>query len=278
MQTIRREVVAGMFYPADPNVLTKDIGKFLSDKPISSEHETISAIVTPHAGYVYSGDCAAAGYSAISNQDFDIAVILAPSHHSNQFIFSQGKYSHYRTPLGDIPVNQVWLNEFENYPEFQFNAYAHEKEHSLEVQLPFLQVIKPTIEIVPILLGQQSLENSKKLAKILTEIQSKRKDKIMFIISTDLSHYYPQPVADKMDRTLQADLESLSEEDLYKHFLNKSIEACGIGGLFFMLAWRHNLTSPNFRTLQSSHSGMVSQDYNEVVGYLSGILTGRNVN
>jgi MEMO1 family protein len=274
MQAIRREAVAGMFYPADSRVLTSDIQKFLSNKPKSVTRDSVSAIVVPHAGYIYSGDCAAAGYASISEQDIELAIIIAPSHHSNQFIFSHGKYSHFHTPLGDIPVNQEWLTEFEKYPEFQFSSSAHEKEHAIEVQLPFLQVVKPGIEIVPILLGRQSFENSHRLSEILYEIQSKRHDKIVFIISTDLSHYYSQAIAEKMDKILRTDLESLSEEAFHQHFLDRSIEACGVGGLFFLIAWSHHLSAAKFRTLQYSHSGMVNNDYAQVVGYVAGILTG----
>jgi MEMO1 family protein len=274
MQTIRREAVAGMFYPAEPDVLKAEIVSFLSRKTSSANEDHCHAIVSPHAGYVYSGDCASAGFKAIAEQDFDIAVVIAPSHHSNQFLFSHGKYSHYHTPLGNVPTNQSWLNELDAYPEFQFLDSIHLKEHSLEVQLPFLQIIKPKIEIVPILLGHQSMDNSIKLAAILHEIQLKRKDKIMFIISTDLSHYHTQSLAAKLDGALQADLEALSEESLNTHFENGTIEACGIGGLFFLLAWSKYLASPAFKTLQYSHSGLVNHDNNQVVGYLSGVLMG----
>ncbi len=274
MYAIRNEAVAGMFYPADTDTLTQEISHFLSKKPKYSSQDPISAIVTPHAGYIYSGDCAASGYNAISGQDFDIAIIIAPSHHSNQFAFSQGKYSHYQTPLGNIPVNREWLIELDNYPEFQFSAYAHEKEHSLEVQLPFLKFIKPPIEIVPILLGRQTLENSLKLSSILHEIQERKNDKVMFIISTDLSHYHSKQIAEKMDSTLCHDLETLSEKTLNQHFNERSIEACGIGGLFTILAWSNYLSNPIFKILQYSHSGMVNLDDSQVVGYMSGILTG----
>ncbi|HNX00572.1 MAG TPA: AmmeMemoRadiSam system protein B [Candidatus Cloacimonadota bacterium] len=274
MDSIRKESVAGMFYPADPAVLSADINRFLSGKKSVSFQNPVSAIVCPHAGYVYSGDCAASSFHAISKSDFDVAVIIAPSHHSNDFIFSQGKYSHFQTPLGNVKVNQSWLSELDNYPEFHFSSYAHQKEHALEVQLPFLQMVKPSAEIVPILFGQQTLENGIRLAQIIHEIQAKRKDKIMIIISTDLSHYHPQPIAEKLDLRLQADLEALSEESLYEDYMSRSLEACGIGGLFFLIAWSKYLTYPTFTTLQYSHSGMVNQDYAQVVGYLSGALSG----
>ncbi len=205
----RNPVVAGSFYPGYANALRKDIEKYFDNTDDRINSSDILGIIAPHAGYVYSGQCAAHSYNAIMKKEIDQAVIVAPSHRFANFKYSVGNYESYLTPLGEIPVAEEFANRLMKHEDFCFHQSAHQAEHSLEVQLPFLQVAFPKIKIVPILLGSQTPENSENLAEILVGEFKDQLDKTVFIFSTDLSHYYSSSIAEEKDKRLLNILEKL---------------------------------------------------------------------
>ena len=272
MSNIRKSVVAGAFYPGEPGILKMQIENYLSEAKVKDKYEKALGIISPHAGYVYSGQCAAYGYKAIEQKDFDLAVLIAPSHNIGGYQCSVGNYDAYQTPLGIIPVNKEYIRKILDYPDFEFRPAAHSSEHSLEVQLPFLQVIKPDVEIVPIILGNQNIKNSLLLADVLSQVFTKRLDKTVFIISSDLSHYYDSETAAEKDNLLAENFQEGLIDNMEQDLQNGKIEACGIGGILFLLSLSKKLKYEKIETLKYTHSGYINNDFSQVVGYLSSII------
>jgi len=190
----RQSVVAGKFYPERPDELTSQLEMLFNEAaaPIIKENGTdnqLLAIISPHAGYIYSGKIAASAYNQIDpNKIYENIFIITSSHHQifkGASIYNQGDYI---TPLGKVKVNQNLANHLiNNYEIFHYNPDAHSNEHSLEVQLPFLQYkMKEDFQIVPIVTGTQYLTEVEEIAKALKPFFN---SKNLFIISTDFSHY-----------------------------------------------------------------------------------------
>ncbi|MDD3049808.1 MAG: AmmeMemoRadiSam system protein B [Candidatus Cloacimonetes bacterium] len=270
---IRQSCVAGSFYTADSTSLRKQIEDFMTEIPESKyKPDDILGIIVPHAGYIYSGKTAAYGYKTISKKDFNTAVILAPSHRVGGFMFSVGNYSFYETPLGQVKVNKDIVSEIQQIYKLPFYKNVHNSEHSLEVQLPFLQVIKPECSIIPIVYGQQDLENSFFLAEILYKILQDRLQDFVIIASTDLSHYYDAKIAETMDSLLADCIVELNYNKLYDLAQQGKIEACGLEGIIVLLRLAELLGYKSASNLNYAHSGMNSGDNSQVVGYLSSAI------
>lgn len=269
---IRRPVVAGTFYPGIPETLKNQVLIFLHNAEVPDNYENALGIISPHAGYVYSGQCAACGFNALKQKKFDLAVIIAPSHRFGSFKYSVGKFKEYITPLGHVPVDMELVEELLKRDDFDFHPGAHNSEHSLEVQLPFLQMINPDAAILPILMGDQTSENSKILAEVLTDMFKNKLDKTVFIISSDLSHYYNSEKALTMDTLLSENVEKKSIRKLEKNLKSRKVEACGFGGILTLLHLAKKLGYDKTENLKYTHSGEISGDNSQVVGYLSSVV------
>ncbi|MDP8202260.1 MAG: AmmeMemoRadiSam system protein B [Candidatus Tenebribacter burtonii] len=265
----RNPIVAGSFYPGDSSVLKKQINDYFKNAIIKDNQRNVLGVISPHAGYVYSGQCAAFSFNALKKKDFDLAVIIAPSHRFVDFDFSLGNYDEYLTPLGGVKVAKDIINEFKDKYNIGTNLYANNIEHSLEVQLPFLQQIKPEAKIVPFILGEQNPNNSRRLSEMLSEYFRNRLTKTVFIISSDLSHYYDSKTATGMDTILADNLENLDINKMEKDIQTGKIEACGMGGILTLMYLAKELGYSRVANLDYRNSGEVSGDYEQVVGYLS---------
>lgn len=265
----RNPVVAGSFYPGDSNILKKQINDYLQKAIIKDDQGDILGVISPHAGYVYSGQCAAFSFNALKKKDFDLAVIIAPSHRFADFDFSLDDCDEYLTPLGGVKVAKDIVNELKDKYNMEISYYANNIEHSLEVQLPFLQQIKPDAKIVPIILGEQSLENSRRLSNILSEYFKDKLDSTVFIISSDLSHYYESEIATEMDTKIAKNLENMDINKMEDDLRFGKVEACGMGGILTLMNLAKELNYTEIINFDYRNSGDVSGDYKQVVGYIS---------
>ncbi|HKJ43596.1 MAG TPA: AmmeMemoRadiSam system protein B, partial [Sunxiuqinia sp.] len=199
--SIRQPAVAGSFYPADPVQLKNQLADFFQDNESVQHDENIIALIAPHAGYVFSGEVAASAYAQLNrDKSYEHIFVLGPSHHvrmDGASIYNQGNYL---TPLGPVKVDTALANQLiSEYPFFQFVPSAHKQEHSIEVQLPFLQYwLHKPITIVPILPGTQSVITCNKIADALKPYFNSRN---LFVISSDFSHYPTYKGAEKADQT-----------------------------------------------------------------------------
>ena len=195
---VREPAVSGMFYPSEKEELRRNVSNYLEFADDSSLKGELFGLIVPHAGYIYSGHVAAWSYKQIKNNTYDAVIIIGNSHRGMFKGASIGKYGAYKTPLGNAKINIDLVDKLLLKSEiFNFYPDAHRDEHSLEVQMPFLQLIVEDLKIVTVLLGDFSKKSARTLATSLLDITKGKK--VLFIASTDLSHYLPYKEAVKKE-------------------------------------------------------------------------------
>jgi AmmeMemoRadiSam system protein B len=269
-KNIRESIAAGSFYPGDPDTLRRQINKFLDNTELS-KIEDIKSIVCPHAGYIYSGQVAAYSYRQISGKKFDSIFIIAPSHSEYFDFISIFNGDAYKTPLGLAYVDKERSKILaEKSSCVELSEHGHRDEHSLEVQLPFLQVLFDDIKIVPIVIGQQNSRNIKELGNTIGNLF--KNDNILIIASTDLSHYYNYNIAVSLDRKTENLINNFDPENLMLEFLRSNVEMCGGGPVISAMIASKILGANSSKILNYKNSGDVTGDRNAVVGYLSAVF------
>lgn len=258
---------AGSFYPADPKELAAIIRQYLEGVPETKLEGDLFGIIVPHAGYVYSGTTAAAGYALLKTSRPDTVILIGPSHFvpfDGAAIWQKGDWV---TPLGSVAVDESLARAIaEANPLFQFSHGAHLKEHALEVELPFLQtVLLYEFKIVPILLGNLSLKHAKSLAEALLKYTRNRN--VLFVASTDMSHYFPENIARQKDQLTLSLIENGNPDQLWSALEEEKGELCGAAAVLTLLEVAKRVPDLKFEKLGYSHSGEVSGDFSRVVGY-----------
>ena len=238
-EDIREAEVAGMFYPGSSGQLTNMIDGYLSETKKVVQGD-VMGLVCPHAGYIYSGPVAAWSYKQVEGNHYDVVVVIAPSHFeyfSGAAIYP-GKY--YETPLGKIPVNQELSKKLADYsPEIRLSNQGHDPgksgrgEHSLEVQLPFLQKTLGEFSLIPIVIADQSWENTRTLGDALVEVLKDKK--VLIVASSDLSHYHSYSEAYKLDETLIDFFADYEFKKILQGCEKREFEACGYGPIAVMM-------------------------------------------
>lgn len=279
MDDIRKPAVAGMFYPEDKINLKRTINNFLASVPAENFNyfkknsiDNIFGIISPHAGYIYSGPVAAYGYSLLKNRTFDTVILIGPSHYNLFDGYALPGYQSFRTPLGDIEVDTEFTARLvkEGSGAFDYVNTAHIKEHSLEVQLPFLQtVLEESFKIVPVLMGTQNMGNVEKGAAVLERILKNYDKHYLIVISSDLSHYHTDQEARDMDGKLVKIVEEMKCDELMRYTDAGLVEACGAGPVCVLLNLAGKMERSHIKTLVYKNSGDVSGDKDRVVGYMS---------
>ncbi|MEA3348200.1 MAG: AmmeMemoRadiSam system protein B, partial [Pseudomonadota bacterium] len=262
-------VVAGTFYTDDPVALRSEIEGYLAQAKASAidESEPV-ALVVPHAGYSFSGAVAADAYRLIKGCKFDLVVVVAPTHHhyfDGISIYSAGNYM---TPLGEVEVDRELAAELiGKCPEINFVPEAHRFEHSLEVQLPFLQVALGDFTLLPMIMGRQGWSQALKLAEIVAQLAADRR--LLLIASTDLSHFHNAAVAQRLDQQIVKAVAAFDPAAFWSLIENSQAEACGAGPLLSVMLAAQKIGADRSQILTYRHSGEVCGDNSRVVGYMS---------
>ncbi len=264
----RKPGFAGSFYPASPDKLKNEIVSYLSNATKKKIEHPI-AFISPHAGYIYSGPVAAYSYVYLQDNPVEVVVVLAPSHRARfngASIISSGIFT---TPLGDISVDTTIASRLLGDELIFEIKEAHQYEHSLEVQLPFLQVVLKDFVLVPIVIGTIDLEICRQIGKKLAKSLLIESRKYIIIISTDLSHYYQYDIAKKIDNTFIDALKKFDENYLYEMLQSDKAQACGQGPILAGMVASRELGANKVEILHYANSGDTAGPKNEVVGYLS---------
>lgn len=268
---VRQPAVAGSFYPGDQKALRETVSSMLKKAAPPRVTGRIVGLVAPHAGYVYSGQVAAWAYRAVEGTQYDAVVVVAPSHHvyfEGSSIFRDGSYM---TPLGVIETATDIADAIAAAdPSVGARADAHAREHSLEVQLPFLQVALPRLRLVPIVMGDQSLAGARRLAKAIAA--GVRGKNVLLVASTDLSHYHSYAQAVSMDRVVMDHIEKYDPEGLLADLDRERCEACGGGPVAAVMLAAREMGAVRAVVLNHANSGDVTGDRSAVVGYMSAAL------
>ncbi len=270
---IRQPAVAGSFYPGDPDKLKSMINGFLKDAEADKPEirGNIYGIISPHAGYVYSGPVAGYGFSYLSHLNIDTYIILAPSHRARfkgASVIPRGIYS---TPLGNMDIDSDMGEELVKLEGFGFIPEAHELEHSLEVQVPFVQVVSEGSKIVPVIIGTTDINLCRHIGESIAS--AIRKDKnYAVIISTDLSHYHSYNSAIELDNKIIKSIESFDENKLSALLQKGKAEACGEGPLISGMYLCRSMGAKKATVVKYANSGDTAGSKDRVVGYLSAVF------
>jgi MEMO1 family protein len=261
MPTTRPAAVAGMFYPADPGQLEHDVQKFLA--AAHPQALNTKALVVPHAGYIYSGAIAASAYITLKSIAPRIkrVVLVGPTHRVAINGLALPDTDAFDTPLGQIHLDKDAMRAIARFPQVIISGEAHEQEHSLEVQLPFLQNVLGEFSLLPLAVGMATAEE---VAEVLDAVWGG--DETLIVISSDLSHYLPYAAAQFIDNKTVQDIIKLQQPIHHE-------QACGgtpISGLI-VAARKHHL-DPHLLDLRNSGDTAGSRD--RVVGYAAFALTG----
>ncbi len=271
-QQIKKPVVSGTFYPGSPKILAAEIKRFLDWAEVAETDKDVLALISPHAGYEYCGSVAAYGYKAIKGRPIRSVVIVGPSHYEyfdGVSVYPQGAW---QTPLGNVSVDVELADTLINsHPKISFYESAFTREHSVEVQIPFLQIVLDNFKIVPVVMGKFSNENCRILSQALLEATKDRED-VLIIASTDMSHYHPYDEARKIDNLTIKELERLDPESLYYKLVSEECELCGAAGVITTLLYAKGRGADDIEIMKYANSGDITGDKRRVVGYLSAAI------
>lgn len=255
MSGIRPAAVAGTFYPDKPAQLRADIRDMLSSTPAGNSAP--KAIIVPHAGYIYSGSIAARAYAQLVNARnlIKCVILLGPCHHVPLTGLATTSNDYFETPLGLVPINHDAISSILSLPQVMEFDLTHQQEHSLEVQLPFLQEVLDEFALVPLVVGDSSAEDISEVLEILWG-----SDETLIVISTDLSHYHDYRTAQTMDNLTCKAIETLDGTAISQQ------QACGRSPVLGLLqaAQHHGL---KVTTLELKNSGDTAGSKDQVVGY-----------
>jgi AmmeMemoRadiSam system protein B/AmmeMemoRadiSam system protein A len=272
MKEIREPALVGSWYPGDPEILSRDVKRYLENAKKEKVDGEIVALVSPHAGYIYSGQVAAYAYKLIEGKSFDTVVVVGPSHRfpfKGASLWDRGGF---RTPLGVVPVDDELSKKLmEKRKEIRFIPEAHNQENSLELQIPFLQTVLKSFKLVPIAMEPDwSWETCQYLASAIAE--TVRGKKVLLVASTDLSHYYTYNIAIELDRIFLNHIERFDIEGLNRDLKSNRTEACGGGPVVTIMLAAKTLGANQGKMLKYLNSGDVTGDRSRVVGYAAGVF------
>lgn len=272
-ESIRQPVVAGSFYPANPDVLSEQIDYFLNraeDIPVPGE---LRMLILPHAGYEFSGQTAAHGFKELIGKNFKTVVLIGPSHQDWFFGAALSNDNYWQTPLGKIEVDKELTKKLiKENKNILIREQAHQNEHCLEVMLPFLQKVLKDFKILPIIISQA---DDKFLTALAQALQKHLTDEDLIIISSDLSHFPSYSDAQKADQKtidgiLTGEIESFEkaiQENMEQDLPNLDTCACGEAPIKTGLLLAKTANWQEIKLLNYSNSGDVSGDESRVVGY-----------
>jgi AmmeMemoRadiSam system protein B/AmmeMemoRadiSam system protein A len=272
---IRKSAIAGTWYPGDPATLAGDIRSYLKKVPAQAIGGPVVGLVSPHAGYVYSGQIAAHGYRLIEGQRYDAVVVIGPSHRTlfhGASVFTSGGYE---TPLGVVPVDGELAGAIlEADPVLNNDRKPHAAEHSVEIQLPFLQVVLGSFAFVPIVMGTQDYRTCEAVADAI--FRAAKGKNVLVVGSSDLSHFHTYEKARRLDQAVVDLVQKRDYRGLSRELEDGTCEACGGGPVVTAMLYAEKAGARGVKVLKYANSGDVTGDWRQVVGYLSAVFFREN--
>jgi len=266
---IRRPAVAGQFYPKEAEGL-KELLATLVDK--NKEKKDVIGALVPHAGYIYSGSVAGAVFSQIKFKD--TFIIIGPNHTGLGFPFSIMTEGKWLTPLGEVEIDRALAEEIlESSRSLQADATAHQREHSIEVQLPFLQYIEPGFKIVPIVISHGNAELYKEIGRAIAGAIKITGREAVILASGDMTHYESKDSAEKKDKQAIEAIINLDEDELSRRFTQQNISMCAYSPAVCLISAAKKLGARAAELVEYRTSGDATGDYSSVVGYAGIVIT-----
>jgi MEMO1 family protein len=273
--------VSGRFYPSDPTELRAVVATLLADArrdagpAVGPSGRPAVGVIAPHAGYIYSGTTAARVFARV--QLPSLVIILAPNHtgiaeaKGGVSLWETGAF---RTPLGDVPVDAGVAQALRDMSEglVDVDHDAHRAEHAVEVELPFLQLLRPDVRIVPLVIAWDAWEPARRLGASLARLVTATDEPVLLLASSDLNHYEPAAVSERKDASALEAVRALDAEELLARCKRERISMCGRGPAAVVLAAARALGATQAEVVDYRHSGWVSGDNGRVVGYAGVVI------
>ncbi len=268
--TVRPSPLAGRWYDADPGALARSVDAYLDDAQLPALDGEVIAVIAPHAGHLYSGPVAGYAFAALRGRSPDLVALIGPMHQPYVEPLITTAYDAYATPLGDVLVDKDALRELDKHLKSELgfgpSPVLRDPEHSLEIELPFLQrALSLGWKLLPVMDRARDPRVSKALGNALAQVLRDRK--FVMVASTDLSHFYNQQTALVYDRSMLAAIESFAPEEAFDLERAGKGFACGLGAFTAVMWAARELGADQVQILRHATSGNVTGDYSSVVGY-----------
>jgi len=278
MLDVRPSPIAGQWYEADPEMLARNVDEYLEEAQLPELDGEVIAVIAPHAGHTYSGVIAGYAFAALRSRSPDLVAVIAPMHHPYFEPLITTAHDAYSTPLGDVPVDKDAMVELhvilKSELGFGLSPVSNDKEHSIEIELPFLQRLfsseKSKWKLLPVMVRAREPDVSQGLGKALANVL--RDKNFALVASTDLSHFYNHKTALNYDRTMLNEIESFNPEGAFDVERAGKGFACGLGAFTAVMWASRELGADKVKLLRHATSGDVTGDYSSVVGYAAAVI------
>ncbi len=275
MLDVRPSPISGTWYPGDPEVLAQSIDRQLQDSEISPISGELMGVIAPHAGHRYSGQVAAYAFRYLEGLTPDVVAVISPLHYSHLSQILTTGHDAYGTPLGNIPVDHTLLQRFETQliedAGIEVAYVRNDSEHSLEIELPFLQRVLPQpFRLLPLMLRDQSRPTVEAVGHVLGKVLSDQS--AVLVASSDLSHFYPQSMAEKFDTEVLTRIEAFNPSGVLTAEEEGLGFACGRAAMSAVLWACEDLGADCVKVIHHATSGDVTGDYHSVVGYAAAVI------
>ena len=272
---VRPSALAGSWYEGNPKALAHAVDQYLEQAELPELPGEVVAVIAPHAGHIYSGPVAGYAFAAVRGEKPELVAVLSPMHQPYYEPLLTSAHAAYSTPLGQISVDAESVADLDGRLKellgYGLTGVAYDQEHSLEIELPFLQrSLGGDFKLLPVMVRAQSSKVSRQLGEALAETLRGRK--ALLVASTDLSHFYSQEEAVSFDTEMLRRIESFSPEQVYQAEQEEKGFACGLGALTAVLWAARGLGADTVKVLRHATSGDVTGDYDRVVGYGAAVV------
>ena len=272
---VRPSLIAGTWYEGRPKKLAAEVDSYIHEASLPDFGGEVVAVIAPHAGYLYSGAVAGHAFATVHGLEFDLVAVLSPMHASYREPLLTSSHEAYATPLGKISIDCAAVDAVNSVLRAELGTelkpIANDGEHSLEIELPFLQrALCAEFNLLPIMISEQTNKIAQALGKALAKVLHGRK--ALLVGSTDLSHFYPQDLANKYDQEILQQIESFSPEGLLEAEASGKGFACGRGAVASVLYAAQNLGAETVKILNYATSANITGDYASVVGYGAAVI------
>ncbi len=274
--SVRPSPIAGTWYSSDPDDLRQTVDEYIENADLPNLPGEVVGLVAPHAGYRYSGSVAGHAFKAVKGHTFDFVVVISPMHQYYPQPLLTSAHTAYRTPLGEIPLAEDKLavinNALKNKTGIELSPITNDQEHSLEIELPFLQrALAGVFKLIPIMLREQNRQLSKDLGTVLAD--NLRDETCLFVASSDLSHFFPEGQANELDNTVLQKLVEFSPDGLFDLKAQGKGHACGLAAIATVLWAAQGMGATDVTLLNYDTSASSTGDTSSVVGYGAAAIT-----
>jgi hypothetical protein len=273
---VRPSSIAGRWYPANPHELAASVDAYLAEANLPQIEGDVVGVMAPHAGHLYSGPVAGYAFSALRGLNPQVVAVVSPMHYPYPYRLLTSAHSAYQTPLGTIQIDRELIQALNAILELELGyglkEVANDPEHSLEIELPFLQrALAGDFHLLPLMVADPSRQVMRALGEALAQVLRDRQ--AILVASTDLSHFYPQALADQLDAEMLAQVAAFNPEGVLQAEEDGRGFACGRAALAAVLWAAKGLGADTVKVLHHATSGDVTGDYSQVVGYGAAVIT-----